>query len=211
MVPRELAAEMKKIDLRSPAYLGRLARWTRAQSSKVEGLYASPLHPAAQDHTAAVIGERTTAYEPATRGVLAPQSEVKSAMPFLPGASLNSFSARRCPVPRQVPRNLTRRTSSAPSSVNPALDRPPFGGLTSTPSRSMIPLGFPSAHLERSPLTPTIVAWEASLRCIEDTVSRPSTFSFESTVRSRYRPTGRGPRTMRIATGPCGVNWTPFS
>ena len=30
MVPRELAAEMKKIDLRSPAYVGRLARWTRA-------------------------------------------------------------------------------------------------------------------------------------------------------------------------------------
>jgi uncharacterized lipoprotein YddW (UPF0748 family) len=57
MVPRELAAEMKKIDLRSPAYLGRLARWTRAQSSKVEGLYTSPLHPAAQDHTAAVLGE----------------------------------------------------------------------------------------------------------------------------------------------------------
>ena len=62
MVPRELAAEMKKIDLRSPAYLGRLARWTRTQSSKVEGLYTSPLHPAAQDHTAAVIGEIAAKY-----------------------------------------------------------------------------------------------------------------------------------------------------
>ena len=49
MVPRELAAEMKKIDLRSPAYVGRLARWTRAHSDEVEGLYTSPLHPAAQD------------------------------------------------------------------------------------------------------------------------------------------------------------------
>ena len=47
MVPRELAAEMKKIDLRSPAYIGRLARWTRAHTSIVEGLYTSPLHPAA--------------------------------------------------------------------------------------------------------------------------------------------------------------------
>ena len=55
MVPRELAAEMRKIDLRSPAYLGRLARWTRAHGSIVEGIYTSPLHPAAQDHTAAVI------------------------------------------------------------------------------------------------------------------------------------------------------------
>ena len=62
MVPRELAAEMKKIDLRSPAYLGRLARWTRAQSSRVEGLYTSPLHPAAQDHTAAVIGDIAARY-----------------------------------------------------------------------------------------------------------------------------------------------------
>jgi uncharacterized lipoprotein YddW (UPF0748 family) len=62
MVPRELAGEMKKIDLRSPAYLGRLARWTRAHSSTVEGLYTSPLHPAAQDHTAAVIGEIASKY-----------------------------------------------------------------------------------------------------------------------------------------------------
>jgi uncharacterized lipoprotein YddW (UPF0748 family) len=62
MVPRELAAEMKKIDLRSPAYVGRLARWTRAHSTIVEGLYTSPLHPAAQDHTAAVIGEIAAKY-----------------------------------------------------------------------------------------------------------------------------------------------------
>ena len=62
MVPRELAAEMKKIDLRSPAYIGRLARWTRAHPSIVEGLYTSPLHPGAQDHTAAVIGEIAAKY-----------------------------------------------------------------------------------------------------------------------------------------------------
>ena len=62
MVPRELAAEMKKINLRSPAYVGRLARWTRANTAQVEGLYTSPLHPAAQDHTAAVIGEIARKY-----------------------------------------------------------------------------------------------------------------------------------------------------
>jgi uncharacterized lipoprotein YddW (UPF0748 family) len=62
MVPRELAAEMKKIDLRSPAYVGRLARWTRAHNTIVEGLYTSPLHLAAQDHTAAVIGEIAAKY-----------------------------------------------------------------------------------------------------------------------------------------------------
>lgn len=62
MVPRELAAEMKKIDLRSPAYVGRLARWTRAHAASVEGLYTSPLHPAAQDHVASVVGEIAAKY-----------------------------------------------------------------------------------------------------------------------------------------------------
>ena len=62
MVPRDLAAEMRKIDPRSPAYIGRLARWTRAKSETVEGLFTSPLHLAAQDHTAAVIGEIAAKY-----------------------------------------------------------------------------------------------------------------------------------------------------
>lgn len=62
MVPRELAAQIKKVDLRSPAYLGELARWTRAHNTQVEGLYTSPLMPAAQDHTAAVIGEIAAKY-----------------------------------------------------------------------------------------------------------------------------------------------------
>lgn len=62
MVPKELAAEMKKINLRSPAYLGRLARWSRTNNAQVEGLYLSPLHPGAQDHAAAVIGEIAAKY-----------------------------------------------------------------------------------------------------------------------------------------------------
>lgn len=62
MVPRELVSELSKIDLRSPAYVGMLARWTRAHAEEVEGLYTSPLHPAAQAHTAAVIGELARNY-----------------------------------------------------------------------------------------------------------------------------------------------------
>ncbi len=62
MVPRELAAEMKKVDVRSPAYIGRLARWTRAHAAEVEGLYTSPVHPAVQAHAAAVIGELVQKY-----------------------------------------------------------------------------------------------------------------------------------------------------
>ncbi len=62
MVPRELAAEMRTLAVRSPAYLGRLARWTRAHSDEVEGLYVSPASPAAATHTAAVIGDMAQKY-----------------------------------------------------------------------------------------------------------------------------------------------------
>ena len=63
MVPRELAGEMKKIDVRSPGYIGRIARWTRARASQVEGLYTSPVHPAAQAYLASVIGELVRSYD----------------------------------------------------------------------------------------------------------------------------------------------------
>ena len=45
MVPRELALEMLKIDVRTPGYLGRLTRWARANPARVDGLYVSPLAP----------------------------------------------------------------------------------------------------------------------------------------------------------------------
>jgi uncharacterized lipoprotein YddW (UPF0748 family) len=62
MVPRELAAEMAATDPRSPEYLGRLARWTRARLTEVEGLYASPLHPAAAAHVASIAAEIVSNY-----------------------------------------------------------------------------------------------------------------------------------------------------
>lgn len=63
MVPREIAAEMAEVDPRSPEYVGRLARWTRAHSNEVEGLYASPIHPWAAQHLAAVVKELVSSYE----------------------------------------------------------------------------------------------------------------------------------------------------
>jgi uncharacterized lipoprotein YddW (UPF0748 family) len=62
MVPKELAAEMTAIDPRSPEYLGRLARWTRTRLNEVEGLYASPLHPAAAMHVANIAAEIVSNY-----------------------------------------------------------------------------------------------------------------------------------------------------
>ena len=44
MVPRELALELSRLDVRSPDYAGRLARWARANAPKAAGLYLSPVH-----------------------------------------------------------------------------------------------------------------------------------------------------------------------
>lgn len=62
MVPREIAPEMLRVDPRSPEYVGRIARWTRAHSTQVEGLYTSPIHPGVVQHVAAVIDELVTNY-----------------------------------------------------------------------------------------------------------------------------------------------------
>jgi len=61
MVPRELAFEIARIDVRSPQYLGRLARWTRAESG-TEGLYLSPVHAGAVDHLVAILDHLASAY-----------------------------------------------------------------------------------------------------------------------------------------------------
>jgi uncharacterized lipoprotein YddW (UPF0748 family) len=50
MVPRALADEMATVEPQSPAYVGKLARWSRASAGRVEGLYASPLHPGYAQH-----------------------------------------------------------------------------------------------------------------------------------------------------------------
>ncbi|MGH9349498.1 MAG: glycoside hydrolase family 10 protein [Vicinamibacterales bacterium] len=62
MVPRELAPELRSIDVRSPEYLGRLARWTRANAATVEGLYVSPVHADALAHVAAIVADLVTRY-----------------------------------------------------------------------------------------------------------------------------------------------------
>jgi uncharacterized lipoprotein YddW (UPF0748 family) len=63
MVPRELASVLGRTDVRSPEYLGRLARWTRAASNGVEGLYLSPIHSGAVDHTVAILDHLAASYD----------------------------------------------------------------------------------------------------------------------------------------------------
>jgi uncharacterized lipoprotein YddW (UPF0748 family) len=62
MVPRELARELARVDPQSPAYVGKLARWTRGQAAGIEGLYSSPLVAGAADHTVAVVRDITKRY-----------------------------------------------------------------------------------------------------------------------------------------------------
>jgi uncharacterized lipoprotein YddW (UPF0748 family) len=68
MVPRDLVQQLSKVPEESPAYVGKLARWTRTQTSgltaaaSLEGLYASPVVPAAADHVTAVVRDIVTRY-----------------------------------------------------------------------------------------------------------------------------------------------------
>ena len=62
MVPRQLARELARMDPAKPAYVARLARWTRDHSDEVEGLYASPVPPAAVEHVRTVVREIVRGY-----------------------------------------------------------------------------------------------------------------------------------------------------
>lgn len=47
MVPRTIAAELIGADPHNPDYLGRLARWTRTNTDRIDGIYISPAQPQA--------------------------------------------------------------------------------------------------------------------------------------------------------------------
>jgi len=55
MVPRAIAGELIALDTRNPDYLGRLERWTRLNSSRVDGLYISPLQADVAAHLAVAV------------------------------------------------------------------------------------------------------------------------------------------------------------
>src|ERR1041384_1090052 len=55
MVPRTIAAELLAIDTHNPDYLGRLARWTRANTDRADGLYVSPTQSDAAAYVAEIV------------------------------------------------------------------------------------------------------------------------------------------------------------
>lgn len=62
MVPREIAQDLARLDPGNPAYVGKLARWTRSQPAGVEGLYASPVFPAAAAYAEAIVRDVVRRY-----------------------------------------------------------------------------------------------------------------------------------------------------
>ena len=62
MVPRALAEDLNGVDPHSPQYLGRLARYVRAQPAELEGLYLSPIAEASADYTVGVVRDIASRY-----------------------------------------------------------------------------------------------------------------------------------------------------
>jgi uncharacterized lipoprotein YddW (UPF0748 family) len=62
MIPRSLAQEFARSNPAGPGYVGRLARWTRIQPDDVEGLYLSPVVPAAATYTVSVLADLVRRY-----------------------------------------------------------------------------------------------------------------------------------------------------
>lgn len=63
MVPRPIAQDVAKLDPKNPAYVGKIARWTRGELEVVEGLYASPITPNAAAFTRQVVADLVARYD----------------------------------------------------------------------------------------------------------------------------------------------------
>lgn len=63
MVPRPIAQEVARLDPGNPAYVGKIARWTRGESASVEGLYTTPLQRDAAAHTERVVADLARRYD----------------------------------------------------------------------------------------------------------------------------------------------------
>ena len=62
MIPRDIAQELAGIPPDSPAYVGKLARWSRTQAAGVEGLYTSPIIAGAAAYTEAIVRDIARRY-----------------------------------------------------------------------------------------------------------------------------------------------------
>ena len=63
MVPRPIAQDLARLDPANPAYVGKIARWTRGELESVEGLYATPILPDAAAYTERVVADLARRYD----------------------------------------------------------------------------------------------------------------------------------------------------
>jgi uncharacterized lipoprotein YddW (UPF0748 family) len=64
MIPRDLAQDLARVKEESPGYVGKLARWTRDQpAGTIEGLYVSPIAPAAAAYADGIVRDVVTRYQ----------------------------------------------------------------------------------------------------------------------------------------------------
>jgi uncharacterized lipoprotein YddW (UPF0748 family) len=110
MVPRDIAQDLARVEEESPAYLGKLARWTRAQPAGVEGLYMSPVLPAAVDHVDAIVRDLVARY--ALDGVHLDYARYPNARFDYSRAAIRAFRAAVRPqLPASVRKDLDARES----------------------------------------------------------------------------------------------------
>src|SRR5262245_4656496 len=62
MVPRAIAAELLPVDVHSPDYLGRLVRWARSNTDRIDGLYVSPAISEAASYLAEAVRDIVRRY-----------------------------------------------------------------------------------------------------------------------------------------------------
>jgi uncharacterized lipoprotein YddW (UPF0748 family) len=63
MVPRPLAEELARMNPRNAGYLKRLSEYARSRDDRVEGIFLSPIHKGAVDHTIRVVGDVVSRYD----------------------------------------------------------------------------------------------------------------------------------------------------
>lgn len=98
MVPRAIAPELHRLNPATPAYVERLARWTRGQSDTVEGLYLSPITDGAQAYTVSVARSLAATYN--IDGIHLDYSRYPTADFDYSTASLNAFRSAQLTMTR---------------------------------------------------------------------------------------------------------------
>ncbi|HEV3061742.1 MAG TPA: family 10 glycosylhydrolase [Vicinamibacterales bacterium] len=62
MVPRAIAGDLSRLDPHRPEFLARLAQYVHDRPGEAEGLYLSPVNPAAADYTVAIVRDIAERY-----------------------------------------------------------------------------------------------------------------------------------------------------